>query len=184
MTEDQQVYSPAPHNPLVAKALPGSQTAHAQEPSSNSSRSSRVPSSFSVAYDGDSRATTPDSALAESFPKPDVTRPAQGWGEKDAFAGAAAGEDDGLLLAAGVAGRQPEEVYTRTLSWWRAGLRRAIVRNVEWESAVLARMQVRAPPLRSPRRCLVRVMGVGGAAGAVLCARCERRGWLMAVCPE
>ena len=39
-----------------------------------------------------------------------------------------------------------EEVYTRTLDPWRAAIRRAIVRNVEWESGVIASMQVRALP--------------------------------------
>ncbi|KAH9930487.1 PAP2 superfamily-domain-containing protein [Epithele typhae] len=46
-------------------------------------------------------------------------------------------------VAVGVAGRQPEEVYERTLSWWRQGIRRAILRNVERESPVLARMQAK-----------------------------------------
>lgn len=41
------------------------------------------------------------------------------------------------------AGRLPEEVYTTTLSWWRAAVRRRLVGIVEWESGVLAQLQVR-----------------------------------------
>lgn len=41
------------------------------------------------------------------------------------------------------AGRLPEEVYTSTLNWWRAAVRRRLVRIVEWESGVLAKVQVR-----------------------------------------
>lgn len=39
-------------------------------------------------------------------------------------------------------GRLPDEVYERTLAWWRASIRRVLVNNLEWESALLARMQV------------------------------------------
>ena len=41
------------------------------------------------------------------------------------------------------AGRLPEEVYEKTLSPVRLSLRKALVRCVEWESAVLGRWQVR-----------------------------------------
>lgn len=41
------------------------------------------------------------------------------------------------------AGRLPEEVYTNTLSPWRAAMRRQLVEIVEWESGVLAKVQVR-----------------------------------------
>jgi hypothetical protein len=48
---------------------------------------------------------------------------------------------------AGVAaGRLPEDVYTNTLPWWRAALRRKCVAVVEWESEVIAKGQVRLPP--------------------------------------
>ncbi|KAI0072156.1 PAP2-domain-containing protein [Panus rudis PR-1116 ss-1] len=43
----------------------------------------------------------------------------------------------------GGAGRLPDEVYERTLPWWRAALRKKILGNVEWESEVLASMQKR-----------------------------------------
>lgn len=45
--------------------------------------------------------------------------------------------------ATGVAaGRLPEEVYTNTLSWRRAELRRRCVAVVEWETEVIATWQV------------------------------------------
>ncbi len=34
------------------------------------------------------------------------------------------------------------DVYEATLPWWRAALRRQIVKNVTWESNVIARIQV------------------------------------------
>jgi hypothetical protein len=47
------------------------------------------------------------------------------------------------------AGRLPEDVYTNTLPWWRAALRRKCVAVVEWESEVIAKWQVRLSPLSS-----------------------------------
>lgn len=96
----------------------------------------------------DSRSSTPDSAapLQINFRKADVD---SSWNEKPentAAARAALGLDEDTLLLVGAAGRQPEEVYTRTMSWWRAAIRRAILRNVEWESQVLANMQVSLLP--------------------------------------
>ena len=143
MTDGPTIHSPVAQNPLVAKVLQDAQSkhAHVQESSSSDiSRSSRVASSFD-----ESRASTPDSALEMSFRKAD-----RRWDEKAQAASAAAAavadkaaEEEALLLAVGAAGRQPEEVYTNTLNWWRAGIRRAILRNVQAESVVLARMQVR-----------------------------------------
>jgi hypothetical protein len=54
---------------------------------------------------------------------------------------------------AGVAaGRLPEDVYTNTLPSWRAALRRKCVAVVEWESEVIAKLQVR-PFLPLSSRC-------------------------------
>jgi hypothetical protein len=39
-------------------------------------------------------------------------------------------------------GRLPEEVYEKTLGWWRAGIRRLLVNNLKWESKCLSWMQV------------------------------------------
>ena len=36
----------------------------------------------------------------------------------------------------------PIDVYDATLSWWRAAIRRRLVKSVKWESTVIARMQV------------------------------------------
>lgn len=51
------------------------------------------------------------------------------------------GSDEGDVVLGGV-GRLPDEVYDRTLNWWRAGIRRSLLKNIEWESKVLATMQV------------------------------------------
>ncbi|KAI0747169.1 PAP2-domain-containing protein [Daedaleopsis nitida] len=106
---------------------------------------------MSSSYEDYSRASTPDSAAAleVNFRKADVDR---NWNEKPenvAAAHAAMGVEEDTALLVGAAGRQPEEVYTRTLSWWRAVIRRAILRNVERESKWLANMQdaVRHPVL-------------------------------------
>ncbi|KAI0945106.1 hypothetical protein AcV7_001736 [Taiwanofungus camphoratus] len=47
------------------------------------------------------------------------------------------------LAVNGAAGRLPPEVYDRTMSWWRAGIRRKLLKNVERESAIIAAMQER-----------------------------------------
>jgi hypothetical protein len=38
---------------------------------------------------------------------------------------------------------QKADVYERTMSWWRVGIRRKLMRRVREESEVIARMQVR-----------------------------------------
>ncbi|KAI0634711.1 PAP2-domain-containing protein [Trametes polyzona] len=150
---DSPVRSPTgkrAYDPLVSSLLkPHDAPAHARE-NSDAARSSRTAS-----YD-DSRASTPDSqaALEVNFKQADVDRD---WNEKPENAAAArfviSGEDgqDEHVLLVGSAGRQDEEVYERTLNWWRAGIRRAIVRCVERETKWLAAMQnrVRTPLLDS-----------------------------------
>ncbi|KAA1478163.1 hypothetical protein DENSPDRAFT_845349 [Dentipellis sp. KUC8613] len=49
-------------------------------------------------------------------------------------------DEDADLTAAGTL---PEELYANTLPWWRAEVRRRLVRAVEWETAVLERFQRR-----------------------------------------
>lgn len=39
-------------------------------------------------------------------------------------------------------GRQGADVYDKNLAWWRAWLRRKLVRTVQWESEIIAKMQV------------------------------------------
>lgn len=48
------------------------------------------------------------------------------------------------------AGRLPEDVYTNTLPWWRAALRRKCVVVVEWESEIIGKWQVRLSPPPPP----------------------------------
>ena len=43
------------------------------------------------------------------------------------------------------AARLPEEVYTNTLPWWQAALRKKCVAVVGWESEVIGEWQVRSP---------------------------------------
>jgi transcription initiation factor TFIID subunit TAF12 len=38
---------------------------------------------------------------------------------------------------------QRDDVYERTMSWWRIGIRRRLVERVRAESEIIARMQVR-----------------------------------------
>jgi hypothetical protein len=53
-----------------------------------------------------------------------------------------AGEE---YTASVAAGRLSEDVYTNTLPSWRAALRRKSVAVVEWESEVIAKLQVCLP---------------------------------------
>ena len=39
-------------------------------------------------------------------------------------------------------GKRPSDIYEQTLSWWRAGIRRQIVKRVEVESKMVAKLQV------------------------------------------
>ncbi|KAL0061390.1 Long-chain base-1-phosphate phosphatase [Marasmius tenuissimus] len=39
-------------------------------------------------------------------------------------------------------GKQPSDIYEQTLPWWRAAIRRQIVKRVEVESKTVARLQV------------------------------------------
>ncbi|KAH9849013.1 PAP2-domain-containing protein [Lenzites betulinus] len=132
-----RTHSPRAYDPLVPNFL-------GPYDSRENSETSRAPST----YEDYSRASTPDSqAPLEIRSK----RADQSWNEKGEKGenGATAqldGQDDYLLLV-GSAGRQSEEVYERTLNWWRAGIRRAIVRNVERETRWLAAMQNR---MRTP----------------------------------
>ncbi|KAI0687708.1 hypothetical protein BC835DRAFT_1286229 [Cytidiella melzeri] len=54
------------------------------------------------------------------------------------------GSDDIQVTAIGIL---PDEVYNRTLSWWRAGIRRLVKSSLDWESNVIANMQER---IRTP----------------------------------
>lgn len=143
MTNDPKLPSPTarrPQNSTLSQFLemPSSMT-HDRGISDNSHWSSSIDTAPS------SRSSTPDSVapLTVNFRKADVDR---NWNEKPENTAAAQalvqGDGEDVRLVVGAAGRLPEEVYERTLSWWRAGLRRVIMRNIEWESKVLATMQV------------------------------------------
>jgi len=47
-----------------------------------------------------------------------------------------------LTLEDHIPGKKPMDVYEATLPKWRAGVRRALVKLVQWESTVIADMQV------------------------------------------
>lgn len=42
-----------------------------------------------------------------------------------------------------IPGQLPMDVYEATLPWWRAAVRRVLVKSVLWESEILAKVQVR-----------------------------------------
>ena len=83
---------------------------------------------------------------SQATPPVDVAPPKRGESHTDYF--------PGEKHTAGVAaGRLPEDIYANTLPWWRAALRRKFVAEVEWESEVIAKWQVRLffpPSLRGP----------------------------------
>ncbi|KAI8971283.1 PAP2-domain-containing protein [Trametes punicea] len=143
MTNGPDLQSPTAqraYDPLASKFLsPHHIPQHVRE-NSDAVRSWRTSSSYD-----DSRASTPDSqsGLQVDFKQANKERDGN---EKVAVAAAMDGAQDGALFI-GAAGRQPEEVYARTLSWWRAGVRRSVVKCVERESEWLAAMQrrVRTP---------------------------------------
>lgn len=104
---------------------------HSKQSTVDSDSSTTSSSMFSTMYE--SRATTPDFDEKTRGTSMNMTN-----GEIDTADASAIATAVGIL---------PEEVYNRTMSWWRAAVRRQIVRNVAWESNVLAAMQksVRRP---------------------------------------
>lgn len=87
----------------------------------------------------DSRSSTPDSASV------DITSARYSGADTvlDLTAEADTGSDAEEAIQHVAAGRLPEEVYERTLTPWRAAVRRRLVQAVEWESRIIAAMQVR-----------------------------------------
>ncbi|OBZ77994.1 hypothetical protein A0H81_02685 [Grifola frondosa] len=88
-------------------------------------------------------ATLPSYTVYDSTPDAGVVHLSSNgtWDEKTSNDEQTGSSDEHPLLVAG-AGRLPEDVYERTLVWWRAAIRRTIVKSVAWESKVLAGMQV------------------------------------------
>lgn len=87
-----------------------------------------------------SRSSTPEPAYRN--PSPDVrfqSADTQGYDEKSDTQSVQEGDIDEIFQGVGLLS---EEVYSKTLNWWRAAVRRRIVQNVAWESKVLGRMQV------------------------------------------
>lgn len=92
-------------------------TAHPKDPSNTTSDWSYT----------ESRASTPD--LDGATPRT--------WDEKASSEGREK-QDDNSLVGIGLL---PDDVYDRTMSSWRAAIRRRVRANVEWESKVIANMQ-------------------------------------------
>lgn len=88
----------------------------------------------------DSRSSTPEPVY--HAPQAQPAAPRDYDDDSDSVDSESIQEGDIDVVFRGV-GLLPEEVYSRTLNWWRAGIRRRIVQNVEWESKALGRMQVR-----------------------------------------
>lgn len=66
------------------------------------------------------------------------------WDEKPGSGYSSDNDTRGEGAFVGV-GLLPEEVYDRTMGKWRAAIRRRVHANIEWESNVLAAMQVSEP---------------------------------------
>jgi dihydrosphingosine 1-phosphate phosphatase len=80
-------------------------------------------------------------------PYPQYTRPvaiAKTWGAKS--------EKD-VQLVPGSIGLLPDEAYERTLGWWRAAIRKRLLRSYIWESNMIAAMQVRNILFSTQRIC-------------------------------
>lgn len=60
-------------------------------------------------------------------------------------------EEDVLALSAGC---QPDHVYKLSLPAWRYRIRRALVKGVEWESPILAKIQVGLCSSLTPAKAL------------------------------
>ena len=54
-------------------------------------------------------------------------------------------------------GLQAQDVYDSTLPWWRAAVRSKMAKSVEWESGVIADMQVSFSKPLSATHCLILV---------------------------
>lgn len=93
--------------------------AHPKDPSNSTSEWSYT----------ESRASTPD--LGGATPR--------AWDEKASSEGREK-QDDNSFVGIGLL---PDDVYVRTMSSWRAAIRRRVRANVEWESKVIANMQER-----------------------------------------
>lgn len=50
-------------------------------------------------------------------------------------------------------GLLPDEVYDRAMSWWRSGIRKALMRSLAWESRTIAAMQVSVQNLHRAALC-------------------------------
>ncbi|CAL1708535.1 unnamed protein product [Somion occarium] len=122
--DDTTPKSPTPSRPFDLRSTDWFSNGHSKESSATDDRSSF--------YTYESRATTPGSVdvdyLSEKRDRDEME-----------------GEDMNLVL--GGVGRLSDEVYDRALSWWRAAVRRKLVKSVEWESRLIATMQeyVRTP---------------------------------------
>lgn len=99
-----------------------------------------------------SRSTSPDSMRSDddqppaydasvTTPNPSYTAqaaPVKTWGEKGEHV---SGEE--VVVAVESIGLQSDEVYERGIGQWRGEIRKMLVRNLVWESRIIAAMQVR-----------------------------------------
>lgn len=142
---------PGPISPVAHKAY-GSDTP--EWLSNNSSQetlttSAREKSKFFTYNEDESRSSTPEALsldLGTGARGPSHQKDGSGDSTGTAVNSTRNSSEDGLSevdVVMGGVGRLPDEVYDRTLNWWRAAIRRRIMKNTEWESRVLATMQVR-----------------------------------------
>ncbi|TCD68717.1 hypothetical protein EIP91_010001 [Steccherinum ochraceum] len=92
----------------------------------------------------DSRSSTPEPTYLGVVDVKTTAGKDEDYDEKSDVSDVQEGDIDVVFRGVGLL---PDEVYSRTLSWWRAWVRQRIVQNVEWESKVLGRMQelIRTP---------------------------------------
>lgn len=82
-----------------------------------------------ASYDYDSRSSTPELMMNPRHEKTEL------YGDNT----------DSDVPPVPAVGILPDEVYERTMSWWRVRFRRLVSRNLQWETKVIASMQVRMP---------------------------------------
>ncbi|CCL98041.1 uncharacterized protein FIBRA_00035 [Fibroporia radiculosa] len=127
---------PQTSDPYTANAFPVAADAHRNH-------LNNVPNRSASPYD--SRSSTPDP----------IEFTARRWDEATKANGTSLSvdevrkEEDCEGISEVGAGLRPEEVYDRTMSGWRAAIRRRVRKNVIWESVILGKMQefVRHPIL-------------------------------------
>ncbi|KAI0784107.1 PAP2 superfamily-domain-containing protein [Abortiporus biennis] len=133
-----------PKSPIPKRAFHIGTTAEWLDPSPAGNSKDSLYEDDDSFYNYDSRSSTPEDVAVDLS---ETT-----WDEKSQVNIAVqSSQENKVDVVEGGVGRLPHEVYDKTLGWWRGALRRRIVKNVEWETEILAAMQnrIRTPFLDS-----------------------------------